>query len=112
MKNTITKGIIAGILGIAMLTQIAKAQDVPQNVVNLGLAGMGLGFYGISYERALGQKTSAKLYVDVVSKTLSAGTDLTLKMGGFAAIPEFRYYLGKQAPKGFFLGAYVPYRNF
>ena len=115
MKNTF--GILIAVLMFLMPFSLLKGQE---NVVKLGLgSAINLNLHA-KYERVLGDKTSLQLgliydvpralpgiftYTDVPSNT-----DYRLKRSGFYAIPEFRYYLGKKdAPAGFYLGAYTKF---
>lgn len=85
-----------------------------QNVIKLGLGSALWTNVHLKYERAIGEKASLQVGVlwDTPSKFLrtefSANDfDFAVNKRGFMVIPEFRYYLGKKdAPAGFYLGAY------
>lgn len=102
------------------------AQDHPKNVVKLGLGTIWLGNIKPSYERVLHDKLSANLMVGwLVPRSLPGLiTDApdnedpfdfqidrsTLK--GIAIVPEFRYYVSGNAPKGFYLAPFARYAKY
>ena len=79
----------------------------------------------LQYERAIGKKTSLALGVRVqpygtipFKSTIEDAMDDPdvnvgdIKIGNFALTPEFRYYLGKAALKGFYIAPYARYARF
>jgi hypothetical protein len=91
----------------------------------MNLGSLALKNVAIQFERAIGKKTSLALGVRVEpygsipfkSKIEDAVDDPnvqvgSIKVGNFAFTPEFRYYLGKAALKGFYVAPYGRYANF
>ena len=103
--------LIAALFAVMIFIPKANAQEERSNVIKVDLSGLPMGFYGFSYERVFGESTSAQLYFDIISGNFELG-DVNAKWTGFTFMPEVRYYLSsKGAPRGFFFGAYVPYRT-
>ncbi|MFN0048851.1 MAG: DUF3575 domain-containing protein [Cytophagales bacterium] len=83
-----------------------------KNVINVNLSSMLISHYGISYERALTDKISVRLYGDVASANYVI-QDYDIKMAGFGIVPEFRYYVSKSgAPYNYFIGLYGVIRKY
>ena len=117
MKLKITSLLFVGIL----ISSAAFAQ--PENVARLGLFNFALGNVSLSYERVLGEKASAGLYLGYVYGGPGAGSaqafDNSLPaeydvnpFKGIVLHPEFRLYSAKNgAPKGFYFAPYFRFVN-
>lgn len=81
-----------------------------RNVVSIRPANLFMGLYGISYERTVLRQFSASIYIDIQNTNIYQDRTIFYARGwGF--IPEARVYLSANgAPKGVFIGAYVPFR--
>jgi hypothetical protein len=100
-----------------------------QNVIKVGLGSAFSSNLNIKYERAFAEKHSIQValladfnqkydndrfndgrigsFLDVIVDEPFSAT-----LGGFAIVPEYRYYLSKKgSPRGFYLGAYGKYRQ-
>lgn len=100
--------------------------DIPANVVKLNLWGLAFKSFSFQYERVLGNKTSVcgglrfSPFSNLAGRFnggLSSGQNLagditSVKYGNWAITPEFRYYLSKQAGKGFYLAPFLRYESF
>lgn len=88
-------------------------ESIPRkNVVNVNLSSMLLSHFGVSYERAISNKNSVRLYGDIAYLNYT-GNDSDIKMNGFGIIPEFRHYVSKKgALRGYFIGVYAPIRRY
>lgn len=95
-----------------------------QNVVKLGLGSALQSDIHLKYERTFAEKHSIQLGILAdtretfnVTRPFPFGPDtadpaLDSKLGGFAIIPEYRYYFsGAGAPRGFYAGVYLRYRQ-
>lgn len=96
-----------------------------QNVVKIAPLGLLAGFYTVSYERVLSERFSGVLTVSIFAKDYTKliakynddpnadVTNAVVKFSGFSIIPEGRMYFGKKgAPRGFYLGAFLPIQKF
>ena len=94
-----------------------------QNVVKLGLGSALQSDIHLKYERTFAEKHSIQLGIVAdtrenfnITSTLSGGVDVDpdfdASLGGFVILPEYRYYFsGAGAPRGFYAGAYLRYRQ-
>ena len=90
----------------------AQKDEVRKNVINLNLTSLAIAHYGLSYERVVAERMSLRLGAQLASYSLSAG-DNKFDMSGWGILPEFRYYVSKKgAPRGYFVGAFVPVRSY
>lgn len=106
----------------------AHAQEnpvVPKNTVKVNLSALLLRNYSVQYERQVGKKGSANLNVQVMPfgklpfvSTIRSQVDISeidfdkFQVGSFGIVPEYRFYLGKQALKGFYLGLFGAYHEY
>jgi hypothetical protein len=94
--------------------------DNPMNVVKIGADWVSAyGMLGITYERVIGFSFSAQLKVELLGKYnpfsqlpfIEDAYDNTISVSGIGLVPEVRYYGTEHyAPKGLFVGFYVPFR--
>jgi hypothetical protein len=95
-----------------------------QNVVKIGLLGLSYGDYSLSYERALGAKSSLNLtagYMNPNNGFLNLYQDIYVQDGvwigdwydGIHASVDYRFYTGEKgtALRGFYLSPYLRYWN-
>ncbi|MCX6187153.1 MAG: DUF3575 domain-containing protein [Bacteroidetes bacterium] len=96
------------------MTKKAMRGDA-ENCIKLKLIPLALSTVSLQYERALNEKMSAACDVNFLfySTTTDLGslTGGKLSYTGFGLSPEFRYYPGEEALKGFFVGPYLTYFN-
>jgi len=107
-----------------------KEKIYKDNVVKLNLSGLIIKSVGLQYERKTSRKTSFALGVIYRPKsswflskffdttTLSTGYSqetksmlASSKYRSFMVTPEFKYYLGRQAPHGLYLSAFLRYKS-
>jgi hypothetical protein len=122
------------IICFAAITVIAKplvaqeATEWSKNVVKLNLFALATQNISLQYERALHKNISLALQVgftpthDLTSvindqiATASNNVIHDIKISGVSITPEFRWYPGKkvekQAPRGFYLSAYLRYAKY
>ncbi|MCI5056628.1 MAG: DUF3575 domain-containing protein, partial [Flavobacteriales bacterium] len=107
--------VLALIIGSAGL----QAQD---HNVKLGLGGLAFKKINLSYERGISKSTTAQLHfgyllpreipsVVVESEDLQ-GVNLENRLNGISIAGEYRFYTGKEAMKGFYIGPYIKYTNY
>jgi hypothetical protein len=105
-----------------------KGRPIRYNIIKTNLIGFGIGHYKLAYERKLAKKLSAVLDLTLVNFSLTnfvsldqtlpgdngTNIDITIKdrLSGFGITPEIRYYLGKNACRGYYFGLYIPYWNY
>lgn len=99
-----------------------KDEVVKKNAVKLNLTALAFNNLGVQYERALGPKISVACQLRYtysqkvpLGESISNLTDDStftgsMKMGGWAITPEFRFY-PRKAMKGFYLAPYLRIRN-
>jgi len=105
---------------------IAAVSYGQQNVVKIGIGSILQSDLHLKYERAFAEKHSFQLGVvaDFNERTnlannffvnaIGLGLDdpLEVKLGGFAVVPEYRYYFSNAgSPRGFYAGVYGRYRQ-
>jgi hypothetical protein len=105
-----------------------NAQQTPvtgKNIIKLNLSGAVFRNISAQYERQLGRKTSVAFNANLMPfgkvPFESVITDQVgveeikfdkMKVGSFGVVPEFRFYLGKEAMRGFYIGPFVAYKNY
>ena len=116
------------LIGASVLAQgneDAEKTTIPVNVVKINLGSIAVKNIALQFERAVGKKISVALGVryqpygtipyksfiedQVDDPDVRVGD---MKLGNFALTPEFRFYFGKKALKGFYIAPYVRYANF
>ena len=98
----------------------AFAQD-GSGVIKTNPMGWFAGQYQFGYEHFLSENASVQLMpggifgsVSLTSSTLDstlAFESVTATRGGFIVIPEFRYYLGGEAPDGLYVSGFGRFRS-
>lgn len=96
--------------------------ETRNNVIKPRLLGPLYGYYGLAYERVITEKISLGLTLGIWNRDLTNIydqfaeediEDFSVRLSGINFIPEFRYYLSKKgAPRGFYIGAYIPYQTY
>ena len=118
-------GILSCMVVLAQETDSVSMTAIKKNVIKVNLGSLAVKNIALQYERAIGKKTSIALGVrfqpygtiPFKSKIEDAVNDSdinvgSIKVGNFALTPEFRYYLGKAALKGFYIAPYARYANY
>jgi len=95
-----------------------------KNLVKLNVTALALKNYSFQYERVISQKTTVamglrfmpkgKLPLKSLIRDLIDDENLNneidnFKTGNFALTPEFRYYTGEEALRGFYIAPFVRY---
>jgi hypothetical protein len=98
----------------------ASAQD-GSGVIKTNPFGWFAGQYQFGYEHFISEKASVQLMpggifgsVSLTSTTVDstfAFESVSATRGGFIVIPEFRYYLGGEAPDGMYISAFGRFRS-
>ncbi|HAO04795.1 MAG: DUF3575 domain-containing protein [Chitinophagaceae bacterium] len=118
------------LFGLLVSTQIFaqekenKSKEL-NNIVKINLGSIAVKNIALQYERAVGKKISVAMGVrfqpygtipfksviedQVDEPDVKVGD---MKLGNIAISPEFRYYFGKKALRGFYVAPYVRYANF
>jgi hypothetical protein len=125
IKKIVTVAIAFGMLSVNANAQRYSDSDIPKSNVKLNLYSLIQKTVSLQYEYILGAKTSVALglrfqpnknipgaLLSDPSSTVTAGEFTSAKYGGYAITPEFRYYLSKQAGKGFYLAPFARYEAF
>lgn len=106
-------------LSFALLC-FAMVSYAQQNVVKLGLGSAFQQDLNLKYERTFAEKHSFQIaFLGDFPQTFNPlsrfgvdSDDYVGKLSGFAVVPEYRYYFSaKGAPRGFYAGAYLKYRQ-
>jgi hypothetical protein len=106
-----------------------KERIYKKNIVKFNLTGLMLKSAGFQYERKISRKTSLSLgliyrpkgawFLSRFYDTTTASTGYSQetkfmlassRLRSFSITPEFRYYLGRQAPKGLYLAAFTRFK--
>lgn len=84
-----------------------------ENCVKLKTIPLLFRMFSVQYERALNEKMSIACDVNLLffsaSQTSGSLSDGKVTYSGFGLSPEFRFYPGEEALKGFFVGPYLSY---
>lgn len=117
------------ILSAVLLTVSVMAQDNPdaskmygnQNIIKLNLTSIGFGNFYLQDEYTLNGSSSVALGLSYLpSRSLpttittddSSGNLKNISFSGFSITPEYRWYVKKHAPKGFYLAPYLRYSKY
>lgn len=98
---------ISLVLAFVAATVAANAQEGRMNAIKLNPLSLAVLTANISYERAIGEKTSVQLGAFYSGFSLSG-----LKYSGWGVTPEFRYYLSGEALNGFYAAPFGRYQSF
>lgn len=95
------------------------------NIIKLNLSALVFKNISVQYERKTGRKTSVALNVHYLpfgklpfEKAVEKAIDDPsvkidqFRLGNFGITPEFRFYLGKGALHGFYLGPFASYNSY
>jgi len=106
-----------------LFTLLSVAGFSQENVIKLGLSGMGYGMYSLSYERAITPKSSMNLnlgYWNINASLINNdpfeigdGFGINTFKSGFNGAIDYRFYVGTQdGLKGLYIGPYLRYWNY
>jgi len=95
------------------------------NIIKTNACALVIKNYNLIYERSISKRVSFSLGLRYMPKAtppfkskisnMVNSPDFNIdyfKMGNTAITPEFRFYMGRQQMKGFYLAPYVRYANF
>lgn len=91
---------------LATLSINAQSENEPKNTLKANPLGLIIGIGKINYERKLSETTSAQLGASYFNYSADG-----LSLSGLALAPEYRFYTGDAALKGFFLAPFLKYNN-
>jgi hypothetical protein len=113
------------LLSVLILTITIPALCQEKNLAKINLGSLVVKNFAFQYERALGNKTSLALGIRFQSygkipfqeKIRNEVNDPDIQVqniqeGNFAITPEFRYYFGQRALKGFYVAPYARIANY
>lgn len=113
------------VISHSTIAQESSEAKASLNVVKINVGALIAKNFSLQYERAVGSKTSVALgvrfqpYGSLPFQSLVEDAvddpDVqigNIKVGNFALTPEFRFYTGKQALKGFYIAPYARYANY
>lgn len=133
MKKTVTKLLLTPVaLGLMLVTFESSAQtkdnsSIFKNQVKMNVPALFLKNFSFSYERAVTKKIAVGLGIRFApSATLPFQGQIEsiiddkeayerikdFKTGNFSITPQVRFYLGKEAFKGFYLAPFASYSTF
>lgn len=104
MKKVLTSFFIIAVFG---MTGVSAQDAEKKNTLKANPMGLIIGLGKINYERKLGDASSAQLGVSYFSYS-SDGTSFS----GLGLLPEYRFYVTKEALDGFYLAPFMKYNNF
>jgi len=108
-------------------TNEAGNEEESMNIIKLNVAALAFKNISVQYERAIGAKSSVAATVRYMPKSTlpfrSSISDLAddaeldrqlanTEVGNFAIMPEFRYYFGRKAMQGFYLGPFIAFSRY
>jgi hypothetical protein len=121
---------LTGLIGcLCLLSFASKAQTVDydgDNFVKLNVSSLFLKTFSVQYERPVGRKVSVAMNVSYratsgipfksIIKDIGNDDNFSrqidgLDIGHFVVAPEFRFYTGSEAGRGFYLAPYVQYTH-
>ena len=100
----ITKIMAIAVLAGSMFVSNAAAQS---NVIKINYLSLILKTVNLGFEHAISDNASVQLQ----GYYWLGGNVGDLSYSGFGVTPEFRFYPGGSAPKGFFLAPYLRYQS-
>ena len=98
---------ISLVLAFVAATIAVNAQEGKMNAIKLNPLSLAVLTGNVSYERAIGEKTSVQLGGFYSGFTLSG-----LKYSGWGVTPEFRYYITGEALNGFYAAPFGRYQSY
>ena len=98
---------ISLVLAFVAATIAVNAQEGKMNAIKLNPLSLAFLTGNVSYERAIGEKSSVQLGAFYSGFSLSG-----LKYSGWGVTPEFRYYLSGEALNGFYAAPFARYQSF
>jgi hypothetical protein len=103
-KSLLALAFVAGSF-FGLSSQAVAQHSENKNIVKINPLSLGLATANFSYERLLGERTSAQLgFFYTGAKYAGNG------FSGFAVTPEFRYYMSKRgAGSGFYVAPFARY---
>lgn len=113
------------VLFLLLFSTAAIAQKTNRSAIKINLGSLVVKNFAFQGESAIGKKTSLALgirfqpngtlpFINRLKNEIN-DPDINvenIKMGNMAITPEFRYYFGKHALKGFYMAPYARYANF
>ncbi|MBE9586375.1 DUF3575 domain-containing protein [Mucilaginibacter sp. JRF] len=121
---------LTGLVGcLCLLSFASKAQTVDSdgdNFVKLNVSSLFLKTFSVQYERPVGQKISVAMNMSFrptsaipfkgTIKNIGDNNNFSrqidgLDIGHFVIAPEFRFYTGSQAGRGFYIAPYAQYTH-
>jgi len=106
---------------LAISASLTASAQEGSGVIKTNPMGWFAGQYQFGYEHFLSEKASVQLMpggifgsVSLTSSTLDSTLSfetVNATRGGFIVIPEFRYYLGGEAPDGLYISGFARYRS-
>lgn len=116
---------------VMLISSAAMAQSdsniSKKNIIKLNLSSLVFKNISLQYERVLSRKTSVALGIGIMPKSglpfaktlkdrFGSNSDAAraiddTKLSNFSITPEFRFYLGKKAPKGFYIAPFARYNT-
>jgi hypothetical protein len=103
---------------------ITSAGFTQENVIKLGILGIGYGDFSLSYERVIAPKSSLNVTFGYLNPNASlinfnrnfesnGGVGLKELYDGFHTSVDYKFYVGKnEAPKGFYIAPYLRYAGY
>lgn len=129
MKSIATIPFLIAFLWVQITPSFAQKKNSSEgpNLVKINVTSIPLSNFSFQYERALTNKISGAVGLRIMPKSnlpfSSAIEDLIddeeawrylseLKISNFAITPEVRFYLGKEALRGFYVAPFVRFANY
>jgi hypothetical protein len=109
---------------IVLFMLISAVGFAQENVVKLGISGVGYGDFALSYERLITPKSAINLTVGYLNPNVSIigfsnsfpfseGLEIVGLNSGFHTSVDYKFYVGKkQAPRGIYIAPYLRYFNY
>ncbi len=131
MAFTLLVGSTAPVFAQNDQEQTTKKNEQGKNLIKINLLSLPLKNYSVQYERPVAKKISVALGVRFmpegtlplmsVAKKLAESNDPNddisdqienIRIGNFALTPEVRFYMGKEALRGFYIAPFARYATF
>ena len=106
---------------LILVSLSAYSQD---NVIKIGISGVGYGDFALNYERVITPHSAMNLTVGYLNPNASlidfdnlfsssGGVELNKLKSGFHASVDYKFYVGKKlAPRGFYVAPYLRYFHY
>jgi len=107
------------LFGLLSMLSVSSLNAQKKNVIKIRPLTLVIGNYDLTYERAIGSKSSVALNFSFLNwdvkdeiKPYIKGTVNSASISGYMVTPQYRYYFKGEAPKGFYINPFFQYGKY